>query len=74
MRIDPAWEKLSGELGFFVPCLDTAKVREIGLRSSVRTGKWVYATPGIRKGMLGVWFSFAPPPSSASGRTRSRSA
>lgn len=73
MRINPPWEKLGGELGFFIPCLDIPRMTEIGRRNAVRLGRTIHATPGIRKGMLGVWFSLLPvPPSAASARRQSR--
>jgi hypothetical protein len=54
------WEKLEPGQGFFVPCLDTTRVLEAGLRAATGLRFKVTATPGIRGGRLGVWFSRLP--------------
>ncbi len=56
MEIKYPWAKLKKGEGFFVPCLDTEKVRELGLRASLPHRISVKAVPGIKNGMLGVWF------------------
>ncbi len=54
------WEKLEPGQGFFVPCLDTTRMLEAGLRAATGLRFKVTATPGIRGGRLGVWFSRLP--------------
>lgn len=52
------WSKLEPGQGFFVPGLDVARVRELGLRAAMHhPGLKAKATPGIRRGLLGVWFT-----------------
>ena len=51
------WEKLEPGQGFFVPCLDTTRVIEAGLRDALSCRIQATATPGIRRGLIGVWFS-----------------
>ena len=51
------WERTNPGQGFFVPCLDTTKVREQGLKLAMRSRvKKAEATIGIRGGLYGVWF------------------
>ena len=51
------WSKVRRGQGFFVPCLDTAKVREWGLRAALPYKEVrARAAPAIRDGRLGVWF------------------
>lgn len=55
------WSKVEVGQGFFVPGLDVAKVRELGLRAAMHhPGLKARATPGVRGGLLGVWFSRLP--------------
>lgn len=52
------WSKLEAGQGFFVPCLDVAKISEEGLREAKKIRRRRFqATPGIHNGRLGVWFS-----------------
>ena len=51
------WEKLEPGQGFFVPCLHVAPVIEAGLRDALSYRIKATATPGIRSGLIGVWFS-----------------
>jgi hypothetical protein len=54
------WEKLEPGQGFFVPCLHVAPVIEAGLRDALSYRIRATATPGIRSGLIGVWFSRLP--------------
>lgn len=55
------WEKLEKGQGFFVPCLDTDAVRELGLRKAVFCRlKDARATTGIYDGFTGVFFFRLP--------------
>ena len=55
------WEKLEKGQGFFIPCLDTAAVREEGLKQAIKLRLLdARATPGIRNGFMGVWFFRVP--------------
>jgi hypothetical protein len=56
MEIKYPWAKLKKGEGFFVPCLDTEKVREAGLRASLPHRISTKAVPGVKDGLLGVWF------------------
>lgn len=56
MQIQYPWEKLRINKAFFVPGLDTDKVREMGLRASVAQRMRLLATPGIKDGLIGVLF------------------
>lgn len=51
------WSKTEVGQGFFVPCLDLDKTKELGMRAAMHLFIRVTATPGIRGGLLGVWFS-----------------
>ena len=55
-RVFPG-EKLEPGQGFFVPCLHVAPVIEAGLRDALSYRIRATATPGIRGGLIGVWFS-----------------
>jgi len=46
--------------GFFVPGLDVEKIRERGLKAALPFRYRVKATPGIKDGKLGVWFTRLP--------------
>ena len=61
MEIKYPWAKLKKGEGFFVPGLDTEKVRETGLRASLPYRISVKAAPGIKNGLVGVWFYRLPP-------------
>ena len=51
------WGSVKPGQGFFVPCLDTARVRLQGLQQAARLGIRAQARVAIRKGRYGVWFS-----------------
>jgi hypothetical protein len=51
------WTKVEKGQGFFVPCLDTEIVRELGLKKAVLLRILdARATTGIHNGFTGVWF------------------
>ena len=50
------WSKTEVGQGFFVPCIDFLKVRELGMRAAMHYFIKVTATPGVRGGRLGVLF------------------
>ena len=55
------WEKLERGQGFFVPCLDTTVVRELGLRKAVLSRVLdARAITGIHDGFTGVLFYRLP--------------
>lgn len=57
LAIHYPWKQLERGQGFFVPCLDTAAIREEGLKEAVKLRLLdARATPGIRNGLIGVWF------------------
>ena len=57
LAIHYPWEQTEKGQGFFVPCLDTAAVREEGLKAAIKLRLLdARATPGIRNGFMGVWF------------------
>jgi hypothetical protein len=57
LRIHYPWTELDPGEGFFIPCLDTALVREMGLRAALKLKmKNARAIPGIRDELIGVWF------------------
>ena len=61
LKIHYPWEKTEKGQGFFVPCLDTDAVREEGLRAAVSHRMLdARAMPGIRDGLIGVWFFRLP--------------
>lgn len=62
MKVLWPWERLERGQGFFVPGLDVAAIRKAGLISALPYRYNVIATPGIRGGLIGVWF-YRPPPS-----------
>jgi hypothetical protein len=56
------WEKVEKGQGFFVPCLDTDTVRELGLKKATLSRILdARAMAGIYKGFTGVWFYRRPP-------------
>ena len=56
------WEKLEKGQGFFVPCLDTQAMRELGLKQAFfHRILDAHAIVGIFNGMLGVMFYRKPP-------------
>lgn len=58
------WTKVEKGQGFFVPCLDTDAVRELGLKKATLSRILdARATVGIYQGMTGVMFYRRPPPS-----------
>lgn len=57
MTVDFPWTKLEPGQAFFVPCLDTAAMKEKGLRSAVPFRIKVDAKVGVCKGKIGVLFS-----------------
>ena len=50
------WSRVEVGQGFFVPCLDTAATVRKGLQEAIRHRVRAKATPGIRRGLLGVLF------------------
>lgn len=60
-RLRLPWKRLKKGQGFFVPCLDFEKMRQYGLGQaiSIRILDGL-ATPGIKDGVAGVWFSRKP--------------
>lgn len=55
------WEKVEKGQGFFVPCLDTDSVRELGLRKAVLCRVLdARAKTGIYEGFTGVFFFRLP--------------
>jgi hypothetical protein len=55
------WEKVEKGQGFFVPCLDTDAVRELGLRKAVLNRVLdARAITGIHDGFTGVLFYRLP--------------
>jgi hypothetical protein len=57
LAIHYPWEQTEKGQGFFIPCLDTAAVREEGLKVAIKLRMLdARATPGIRTGFIGVWF------------------
>jgi hypothetical protein len=56
MEIQFPWAKLRPDEGFFVPCLDTQKVRELGLRAAIPHRIKAFAVIGVKGNQLGVWF------------------
>ena len=57
LRIHYPWTELYPGEGFFVPCLDTALIREMGLREALKLKMLnARAIPGIRDELIGVWF------------------
>lgn len=67
MTIRFPWARVEEGGGFFVPCLDLARVRELGLRAAVPHRFNAKARYVIRGGFIGVWF-YRPRPERA-GRT-----
>jgi len=55
------WETLDKGRGFFIPCLDTDEVRELGLRKAVLCRVLdARAKTGIYEGFTGVFFFRLP--------------
>jgi len=55
------WEKVEKGQGFFIPCLDTDSVRELGLRKAVLCRVLdARAKAGIYEGFTGVFFFRLP--------------
>ena len=55
------WEKLEKGQGFFIPCLDPAAMRELGLKKAVLCRILdARAITGIHNGFTGVLF-YRPP-------------
>jgi len=55
------WEKVEKGKGFFIPCLDTDVVRELGLRKAVLCRVLdARAKTGIYEGFTGVFFFRLP--------------
>ena len=51
------WSRVKKGEGFFVPCLNTTKVRNAGLNAALPLRIMdAKAYPAIHKGMSGVWF------------------
>jgi hypothetical protein len=59
------WKKIEKGQGFFIPCLDTDAVRELGLKKATLARILdARATVCILNGFTGVWFYRRPPASS----------
>ena len=57
LKINYPWSHLKPGQGFFIPCLDTAKVREEGLRAAVSVRRFnAKAQVGVLEGRVGVLF------------------
>ena len=57
LRIHYPWTELDPGDGFFIPCLDPAHIREMGLREAYKMRMLnARAIPGIRDELIGVWF------------------
>ena len=55
------WKKTERGQGFFVPCLDTAAVRELGLKKAVLNRILdAKAHAAVMNGFTGVWFYRRP--------------
>jgi hypothetical protein len=57
------WHLIGPNDGFFVPGVDIEGITRLGLRSALHYRVKVKAVPGIKDGLLGVWFSPARPES-----------
>lgn len=56
------WPQLEKGQGFFIPCLDLEKVRLFGLNQALNHRVFdAQAYPGVRGGLIGVWFFRKPP-------------
>lgn len=51
------WSKLEAGQAVFIPCLDTDRVIDEGIRSARKAGLHVSAVPGVRDGKFGVLFT-----------------
>ena len=60
MKVSLPWDRLEPGQGIFIPGLDVAAIRMAGLKSALPFRYNVIATPGIRGGLIGVWF-YRPP-------------
>ena len=57
LKINYPWSRLEPGHGFFVPCLDTAKVYEEGLKAAVTARVFsAKGRVGVVNGRLGVLF------------------
>jgi hypothetical protein len=63
VTINWPWAQLEEGAGFFVPCLDLARVREAGLRAAIPHKFNAKARYAIKGGLMGVWF-YRPRPAS----------
>ena len=64
------WTKVEKGQGFFVPCLDTDAVRELGLKKATLSRILdARAKTGIYQGFTGVMFYRRPPASVPQGVT-----
>ena len=51
------WARLKKGEGFFIPCLNTAKVRKAGLNAALPLRIFdAKAYPAVKDGLIGVWF------------------
>jgi hypothetical protein len=51
------WARVERGQGFFVPCLNSEKVRKLGLSEALRCRIFdAKAYPAVHKGLSGVWF------------------
>lgn len=55
------WKQLSKGEGFFIPCLDTAKVRHEAMLAALRARIFdAKGVEGIQDGLIGVWLYRRP--------------
>jgi hypothetical protein len=60
MKLSWPWGGLEVGQGFFVPCINVGRVRELGLRAAVPLRIKAEGQPAIVRGQYGVWFSRLP--------------
>ena len=51
------WARVKKGEGFFIPCLNTTKVRKSGLNAALPLRIFdAKAYPAVKDGLIGVWF------------------
>ena len=51
------WASTKTGQGFFIPCLNTTEMVNIGLNAALRARVFnAKAMPAVRDGLIGVWF------------------
>ena len=61
LLIQYPWRQVEKGQGFFVPCLDVARVQTEGLNAALTERLFdAKAYPAIRDGLIGVWFFRTP--------------